>query len=128
MNIYNSRGQLVLSPPDVPFLTTRTLVTFLVETLLVKTPNTKTIFFNKLLFMTALTDISRGKMLTSPMKSLGSFSLFNGDVFLSLFLIVIFTLSLNSLSFNLKCVQGHHLKRAGQPSGCISSDGLCFVC
>lgn len=49
----------------------------------VVTPNTKTIFFNKLLFITALTDVSRGKMLTSPMKSLDSFS--HGDVFLSLF-------------------------------------------
>lgn len=33
VNIYNSQGQLALSLPDVPFLTTRTFVTFLVETL-----------------------------------------------------------------------------------------------
>lgn len=92
------------------------------------TPNTKTIFFHKLLFITALTDISREKMLTSPIKSLGSFSLFNGDIFLSVIWIVIFTASSNSSSLNLKCVQGYHLKRAGQASDSVSSDGSCFVC
>lgn len=54
----------------------------------VLTPNIKTMFFNMLFFITALTDINRDK--TSPMKSLGSFSLCNSDIFLSLFLIVIF--------------------------------------
>lgn len=78
------------------------------------TANIKTVFFNELLFITALTDISRDKMLASPMKLLGSFSLFNGDIFLSLFLIVIFTLFSYSLSLNPKCIQGYHLKRAGQ--------------
>lgn len=80
----------------------------------VVTPNIKTVFFNKVLFITALTDISRDKMLASPMKLLGSFSIFNGDIFLSLFLIMIFTLFLYSSSLNPKCIQGYNLKGAGQ--------------
>lgn len=47
----------------------------------VVTPNTKTMFFNKFHFITALADISEDKILTSPVKSLGFFSPFNCDLY-----------------------------------------------